>query len=423
MYTGPSIVQSGLISSWDCMNPKCYSTYNLSQNTEDFSQSNWVKLAGVTIVTNTSIDPNGNTTADSMIDVNASSQSFRITQNGTAPRNRFYTASVHVKNINIGFFILTIYGNSTSTNWAAATFDIVNGIITKQGTGSTYVGSMSASITPVANGFFRISITANVNDAPGGGWQMQLTDNGTGNYGGFGNSPLYTGNGTARVYLWGAQLNEGTLKPYQPVLSTPPTLIKDLMKLNNGTLTNGALASQATGLFTFDGSNDYIDYGNVLSFERTNSFTLSCWVKSNSLSALAGLISKLDTAQVGYSLQISSGGTIRFELKNSGTNFIRVTSSATITTSAWANIVITYNGSSLASGVNLYLNGDLISYTINSDTLTASVITTHTLKIGTVSTVANFLNGQVALPMIYNRVLTVVEVLQTFNSTKSRFGL
>ena len=48
---------------------------------------------------------------------------------------------------------------------------------------------------------------------------------------------------------------------------------------NDGTLTNGpTFSGDNTGGITFDGSNDYVDCGDI---DITSSFTLSVWFKGN----------------------------------------------------------------------------------------------------------------------------------------------
>jgi hypothetical protein len=47
----------------------------------------------------------------------------------------------------------------------------------------------------------------------------------------------------------------------------------------------------------------------------------------------------------------------------------------------------------------------------------------NTLKIGTSTSAGEYLNGQIALVQIYNRVLSASEVLQNFNAYRQRFGV
>jgi hypothetical protein len=58
----------------------------------------------------------------------------------------------------------------------------------------------------------------------------------------------------------------------------------------NGTLTNGPTYSSSNGgTIVFDGTNDVASFGNILNI-GLSSWTMSCWVKFNYVSGIAGII-------------------------------------------------------------------------------------------------------------------------------------
>ena len=83
----------------------------------------------------------------------------------------------------------------------------------------------------------------------------------------------------------------------------------------------------------------------------------------------------------------------------------------------------TNNTGSPSNNANIYLNG------INVLTTTIKVNTAYLVELeigrgGTIPTGNNqYINGNIAQTSIYNRALTAAEVLQNYNTTKSRFGL
>ena len=197
---------------------------------------------------------------------------------------------------------------------------------------------------------------------------------------------------------------------------------------NNGTLVNGPTFNSANGgSIVFDGHDDHVNSGNVLNFERNNSFSISSWVKISSLSNIAAIISKMDSSFRGYYFGYEADGSLQLILRNTlNTNFIRVlTNINLISINTFINVCVIYNGSSLASGITFYRNS--INYPINTifgDNLNQTIITTYPLTIGArVSTNSSFLNGNIFQVQIYNRALSASEVLQNYNATKSRFGL
>ena len=61
------------------------------------------------------------------------------------------------------------------------------------------------------------------------------------------------------------------------------TIVTDLAGTQNGTLTNGVgYSSTASGCFTFDGANDYIDFGINNAIRTASARTISIWVNINS---------------------------------------------------------------------------------------------------------------------------------------------
>ena len=100
-------------------------------------------------------------------------------------------------------------------------------------------------------------------------------------------------------------------------------------------------------------------------------------------------------------------------------------STNTVPTNTWTYLVATYNGSSLSSGIDLYLNGvkEVISSTVGNN-LTSTIISNETTWIGQRRPLTQGpFNGKISQVSIYNRALSATEILQNYNATKSRFGL
>ena len=193
----------------------------------------------------------------------------------------------------------------------------------------------------------------------------------------------------------------------------------------NGTLTNGPTFNAGNlGSIVFDGVDDYVDTvntGTTFQFSNTT-FTLSLWVKTNAVSG--NLISKGATASTGgWLVGLNSNGTFNTTTKFSdGFNVATRSSASSINDNNWYNIVIiiTTNTSTQSSNnLLLYLNGIL-----NQSSLTLSNVyaaTTDTIQIGRRPS-GGYFSGNISNVQIYNRSLTVAEILQNYNATKSRFG-
>jgi hypothetical protein len=195
---------------------------------------------------------------------------------------------------------------------------------------------------------------------------------------------------------------------------------------NNGTLTNGPTFNSSNGgSIVFDGSNDYVDLGNILNFERTDKFSISAWVNASSLSSFGMILCKMDTNQKGYFLDWETTGAITFSLRNTAnTNDFLTTTVGIISINNWVNVCVTYNGGSSATGVTFYLNSIQQSKTISRDVLSSSIVNTYSNIIGArVSFNNGYVNGKISQLTVYNRELSYQEILQNYNATKSRFGL
>jgi hypothetical protein len=199
----------------------------------------------------------------------------------------------------------------------------------------------------------------------------------------------------------------------------------------NGTLVNGATFGSANGgSILFDGVNDYVNnIGDLSTFsfiQNTGVYTISAWVKPNSLNTEMYYLGNNDGTgtKKGFflgnsgssnslTIQISrgAGGGVNQTLTHVVGNFYSNT--------AWVNIVCVGNG------VNnkVYKNGVLFNTSSNFSTFSTGN-TDNTLSVGRINSANSwYWNGGVSSVNIYNRAISDSEVLQNFNLTKSRFGL
>jgi hypothetical protein len=196
-----------------------------------------------------------------------------------------------------------------------------------------------------------------------------------------------------------------------------------------GTLVNGPVFATASGgVINFDGVNDYVtSIGDLSTFsfiQNTGVYTISAWVKPNSLTTEMYYLGNNDgtSAKKGFFLG-NSGSSNSLVLSISrgtiGTSTLNHIINNFYTSTDWVNIVCVGNG------VNnkVYKNGVLFSTSSNFSTFSTGN-TDNTLSVGRINS-ANlwYWNGGVSSVGIYNRALSASEILQNFNATKSRFGL
>jgi len=169
----------------------------------------------------------------------------------------------------------------------------------------------------------------------------------------------------------------------------------------------------------FDGSNEYVTMENVFDFDKTDAFSISCWVKKLNTAANAYIISKFDATPIGWGMKITATGTIEMLLyRTSTTNETTVrTVSTSFDDGNWHHIVATMDGTGNASGITIYANGSVTPVTTVYNTLSSSISNTGSLNFsGRTNGASQVLNGYIDEVSIYDKELSLSEVQAIYNS-------
>jgi hypothetical protein len=184
---------------------------------------------------------------------------------------------------------------------------------------------------------------------------------------------------------------------------------------NNGTLVNGpTLVEGNLGSIEFDGVDDYGNFGDNQMLNSTlngnTNWSISYWVNP----LVNGRI--LDRGNIGQ----DPTGALELNVQSVSRNNTGGGSSSlsvNIIGTGWNYITVTRTSSLLFSW---YLNGVFS----NSSQLTASYDGSGIWKIGRrAANTSSIYQGKISKVQIYNRALTVEEILQNYNATKGRYGL
>jgi hypothetical protein len=207
------------------------------------------------------------------------------------------------------------------------------------------------------------------------------------------------------------------------------TTIKDTVNNVNGTI-NGAsflnLSSITGGYFNFDGTDDYMGFGDVLDLGVLSvSMWISCDVYNSGRQFLFG---KWKNSHRAYALVLNQSGTsagsITSQISTDGgsSNVGLATDSGVIDANGpWNNVGFTHDGTTLKT----YVNGVLGATATIGEAYTSG---TGHVAVGTIlftndTTVLNPFNGQIQGVQVYNRALSTREMLKNYNGLKGRFGL
>ena len=188
---------------------------------------------------------------------------------------------------------------------------------------------------------------------------------------------------------------------------------------NTGTLVNGpSYNSTNYGSISFDGTNDYVNCGNILDY-TTGDFTFSYWVYITDLQNFGPggsvIIYKGDTSVNGYSDFLDADGSILFRTNTAGPTVVTETNTGVISTGNTYNITYTRVGTS----IKIYVNG--VNATLNSGVHTNPVTSSSNFTIGAYSGTSFFSNKRLYSFYNYNRGLSAAEVLQNYYAGLQRF--
>lgn len=193
---------------------------NLVKQSEAFVLDNnpWQPISSVTATQNVVIAPDGNTTADKLIEGTATSAHY-IEQRSLTASAGTWTASCFFKagersKVNL---VAVHVGESTATSGAVV--DISAATITS----ATGLG-IASGIKDYGNGWYRAWITYVTTAAVANHYfRLQILNNS--------GIPSYTGDGSSGFYIWGAQVESGYLTSYIKTTTATVTRAADVITL------------------------------------------------------------------------------------------------------------------------------------------------------------------------------------------------
>lgn len=182
--------------------------------------------------------------------------------------------------------------------------------------------------------------------------------------------------------------------------------INNLLGGTGATLVNGPVFSSGNlGIFTLDGTNDYIN----LTLSSLTAYTVQFFINIVSYDNTERQILGTTSDVVGLSL-LRSSNLNKFNIWNGASNV----SNTQFSTGVWYNVAYTRSGSSTL----IYLNG-----AVDGTFANGAAISAGTATIGWLSGTSRYLNAILSDFKIYDRALTAIEIVQNYNATRSRYGI
>lgn len=168
---------------------------------------------------------------------------------------------------------------------------------------------------------------------------------------------------------------------------------------------------KSRGGLEFDGMS-HVDLGNVLDFERDLRFSYGGWVKLDGPGPHT-LISRMEDARDfrGWDLYIADGTVFAHLIHKWPDIAVRVNTKQKIKAGEWTHVFVTYDGSSQAAGVSIYVNGAAQELDRTHDTLTDTIHTDVPARLGR-RTEGAPLKGLIDEVRVYDRLVSADEVKQ-----------
>ena len=221
-------------------------------------------------------------------------------------------------------------------------------------------------------------------------------------------------------------LDPGNRASTQPITAVP-NLFNTINLSESGSLYQGTYQPTNKGVIDLDGIDDYIELSTPLLTFGNASFTISMWVY---LDSIANTGSPHGQHLRLIDNNVSLGSTeMAFLINSSGASFAYIgqevakTSNSTFSINNWFNIVLTREQTSPNHIFKTYKNASQVSSQSVTKNLSANNTTLIGKAIRSGYTNAGMVNGQLGPVQVYNRALSVTEILHNYNALKSRFGL
>ena len=202
---------------------------------------------------------------------------------------------------------------------------------------------------------------------------------------------------------------------------------------NNGTLINMDSSNYDSvngGVFTFDGTNEYIDLFESSSILSVGSYaTIECWFKSDDIGTenfrvLFGWRAPNESASYfGIGNLSSFTNTESIQVLYGSSQFIAYVeeTSSTYHDGNWHHAVATIG----PGNHKIYVDGieKNMLYRNSSNNYSVANVFTFQLMVGRRAQVSGYFNGNISSLKIYDRILAPQEVQQNYNALKGKYGI
>lgn len=178
--------------------------------------------------------------------------------------------------------------------------------------------------------------------------------------------------------------------------------------------TPGKINSAIQGINITSG---FINFDQLISFERTEAFSLECWIKFTTTSTQSLISKQKDSgAFEGFGMNMAAGK-LRLVIRDANNNVNTVETVNTYNDDIWHHVVVTYDGNNIIGGLNVYVDNVLDRSVSSSAILSDTIINDADLQISGRDGNNICIDSTTSIDevLIYDRELTTAEISFRWN--------
>jgi len=208
----------------------------------------------------------------------------------------------------------------------------------------------------------------------------------------------------------------------EATLTEPASLIDMSRYRNDGVFTDITMSQLPSGLqvYGLNGTTSVIDFSNPSSLQLTSVFSLETWIylKDDNPNYFLSKDSFVGGDRGWYFGCPTIGSTsVRLLVSSDGTALTYFSTTSSLTQSTWYHCCGVYDGTSLI----IYVNGSSWAGTTIGAVPSSIFDSSDDCHAG--EGFGSYLNGNIALPRIYNYALSAGQILTRFTQTRAWFGI
>ncbi len=213
-----------------------------------------------------------------------------------------------------------------------------------------------------------------------------------------------------------ARLNEGQGEQFAVVVDGKP---RTLSAKDGYTWGAGKLSAKAAVVKPAGSSLEFADAGD---FDKNQPFTASAWVKTARRGNVGAIAARMENppGHRGWDFWMEQDKVGMHIINRWPDDALKVTTKQPLQPNQWYHVLVSYDGSSKAAGVRVFLNGVLQPVDVFTDQLRSTIRTKVPLKIGQRHSAERLRDVAVQDLRIYGRALSPAEAVQLAQTPRAQ---